>query len=184
MMPCGFRALREMRKQKCDCTPVIVKRQMSGLKKAWKTQKCSSDLQRGGAKPQGVGSRCRRRGALPWVRQTGMGVRSLGPSWQFFLQLKLGCSSVSRVELTSVSYLLPFAIQKEKHILCLLAWFHVIKEGCGKAGWGHVIKWHKGIKQESKLKNPKVRPSRIIKEVVKQRGSGLLVSWRTAERAG
>lgn len=35
--------------------------------------------------------------------------------------------SVSGVEF--MSYLLPFAKQKEKHILFLLAWFYVIKEG-------------------------------------------------------
>lgn len=102
-------------------------------------------------------------------------------SCQFFLQLKFSCNSLLLMLSWPwfMSYLLPFAKQKEKHILCLLAWFHVIKEGRG-----HAPKWHKGIKQESKLKNPKLRPSRIIKEVVKQRGNGLLVSWRTADRAG
>lgn len=39
-------------------------------------------------------------------------------------------------------------------------------------------------KKANQKKNPKLRPLRIIKEVVKQRGNGLLVSLRTAERAG
>lgn len=151
---------------------------MSGPRKAWKTQKYCSFLQRGGAKENRGGAvsvegeeLCPGLGKQGWV---------LG-SCQFFLQLKFSCNSLLLMLSWPwfMSYLLPFAKQKEKHILCLLAWFHVIKEGRGQAP-----KWHKGIKQESKLKNPKLRPSRIIKEVVKQRGNGLLVSWRTADRAG
>lgn len=135
---------------------------------------------------RGVGRSCRRRGAFPQLRLMRMGIGLLGPSWQLFCQRKLKCNSLFLVlswpQFTS--YLLVFTIQKGKRIVCLFVWFHVIKDGCGKADWGHVIKWYGGIRQENKPKIPKLSPSGIIKEVVKQRRKGLLVSVRTAERAG
>lgn len=91
----GFRTVQEMRKQKCDCNPVIAKKAGEWLRESLKNM-FSNIAWFSREKEhisQGVGSSCRRRGAFPWVRLTRMGVGLLGPSWQLFRQLKLSCNS-------------------------------------------------------------------------------------------
>lgn len=187
MVSCGFRAMQEMRNQKCDFNPVIAKKAGEWLQESLKnTFRNTAWFSREKEHiSQGVGSSCSSRGASPWVRLTPTGSwDSPGSSFPAETRLQFSCW-VDFSSAAHTNYLFLFTTQKEKHILSLFAWFRVIKDGCGKAGWGHAIKWHRGIKQKSKpKKNPKLRPSRIIKEVVKQRGNGLLVSLRRAERAG
>lgn len=93
---CGFRAMQEVRKQKCDCNPVIAKKAGEWLQESLKnTFRNTAWFSREEEQvSQGACSSCRRSRAFPRVRLTQMGVGLLGPSWQFFRQLNLSCDSL------------------------------------------------------------------------------------------